>query len=118
MEHKLWYDEVNETVRLEIIGKFSNDDVDETLGKIDKLLAGKRKRLFLANISQSPNLAMDKDTRQKLRAETRPFDRIALVGATPITRMLARVVMTALGKSATTRFCDNVEEGLTWLKKH
>jgi len=116
MQHQIWYDNEDDLVRLNIIGKFSKDDARETLTQVSKLLENSQRRYFLADISGSPNLTIDRDTRKVLQGGSPEFERVALVGATPVTRMIAKVIVTVVARSATTKFCKTQEEALAWLR--
>jgi hypothetical protein len=116
MQHRIWFDPNDDLLRFNIVGRFSREDAKETLAEVKKLLEGKKRRFFLADISASPNLTIDRDTRKILQQDSPEFEKVALVGATPVTRMISKVIVTVVGRSAVTKFCKTQEEALLWLR--
>jgi len=116
MQHKVWFDESQGVLRLEVLDDFNSDNIEEMFVKVEELFEGRSQKLILVDISMMPNLSLDKKTRRLLQEKAVPFDKMALLGATPVTRMMAKVILTVLGKSASTYFCKTEDEALAWLK--
>jgi hypothetical protein len=119
MKHKMSYDDEIAVLHLDIIGAFSRDDALEILPRIKKYSEGKEHFSMLADISQSPSLTMDRQTRRMLQKEgmSIEFDKMAFVGASPFTRIICKVIMAVLGKSKEIQFCSTCEEGFAWIQK-
>ncbi|MBD3286602.1 hypothetical protein GF338_09730 [candidate division WOR-3 bacterium] len=116
IQHKIRFDEEQGILRLQVLDDFTPESIDEMFTKVKELFNGKEPKLILVDISKMPNLSLDKNTRKLLQEKAVPFDKMALLGATPITRMMAKVILTVLGKSASTYFCRTENEALSWLK--
>ena len=119
MEHKVYYDEEHEIGCMEIRGDLNKEDAGELVSQTDKILAGKEKRYLIIDLSSSPTLKMDKETRRVIQEMGAKFDlaRIAFVGATPSTRMLAKIMMAVMGKGKDCKFVNSYEETYAWLKE-
>jgi hypothetical protein len=118
MKHKAYYDEEHGMVCMEINGEFTSQEASELLDEVEKLLEGKPQRYLLNDVSKSPNVTIDRETRKLLqkRGAEIEFDKMAFVGVTPMNRMMAKIVMAVLGKSKDTAFFDTSEDALSWLK--
>jgi alpha-L-fucosidase len=76
-------------------------------------------RSFLANISQNRQGFVDQEARKALKqfSDTLKFDKVAVTGANPATRMIMKIASSIMGISKITRFLKTDEEALAWLKE-
>lgn len=118
MKHKVWYDTEAEAVRMEIQGALSPEQTVELLHQVETALTGKEKRYCVNDFSKSLSFKIDRKTRKALQEMWVKIniDKMAFVGTTPATRMLAKVMMAVMGKAKNARFVDSCEEALVWLK--
>ncbi|MBN2379308.1 STAS/SEC14 domain-containing protein [candidate division WOR-3 bacterium] len=103
---------------LKIVGNFTCEDATETLKKAEGLLGTNPGMNVLANFSRSPNLILDRETRRIIQkgAPKFEFQKVALIGVSPVTRMIAKVILVILGKVKESHFFETEEEAITWLK--
>jgi len=118
MKHKLWYDELNQIVRLSITGKVNEDEARQLLSQADKLYEGLNYPTLLCDLSRGVWPVTPKDTRKVLRERGVKIGlkRIAFLGMSPSLRMVAMVVASIWKASKTTKFCETEQEALAWLK--
>lgn len=114
------YDSTNDVVRIEISSDFHYDEGESEnfLGSIRRALEGSRKHRLLCDVSKSSKLIPSKQMREwmSLKMKEIGFEKIAIVGITPFTRMIAGILAAALGKNQKTCFFSSPEEALLWLK--
>lgn len=116
MEHKIYYESENDALRIQIIGAFSYDDAARILPMLKSEIAAGHTRM-VADIAQSPKLTMDRETRRFMQEKGSEitFDKMAFVGASPITRIICKVIMSVLGRSRDTAFFNRCDDAIEWL---
>jgi hypothetical protein len=116
--YELWYDDEQDILRFRLLGMLIEEDVCSILPEVQGLVGGNRRFLLLADLSQNPSGLISKRARQafKERAQLAPIDQIAVTGANPATRMIAKVALMVMGRSDTARFFKSEAEAITWLK--
>lgn len=117
MKHHIFFDEAAGVLRMKIGGTLTPDEAEESFIIAKRLLEGKTPRYILTDLSGHEG-NLDKATRQaiKERGLDVDFDKQAIVGTTPVTRMIGKMIMAMLGKSKNTGFFGSEDEALTWLK--
>ena len=117
MEHKAWYDEENELLRVEAIGPYSTQDAI-TLGEIgQELLEGKPRRQLIVDLKGVTTME-SRETRtvqNRVLKELGVTD-VAYVGATAAVRIVAKVLMKLGSLDTSTDFFKTDDEALNWLK--
>lgn len=118
MEHKISYDPKTDIVHLDIIGPVMRDDAGELVDALEKNAKKGETNLLLADLTQTPSMNMDRDTRRFIQEKGKSiyYNRMAVVGASPITRMLAKIVMGVIGRPETLKFFASKDEAVHWLK--
>ncbi|MBN2379321.1 STAS/SEC14 domain-containing protein [candidate division WOR-3 bacterium] len=118
MNYKIWFDEESETAYLKIINMLNEDDVNGLIPGLDKALQDKEPRHVLVDLSTNPPGFLDKPARKAFKtfAQQIDFDKIAMFGAEPRIRMMAKAAVFALGMFNITRFFKNKKDALRWLK--
>jgi hypothetical protein len=103
---------------LKIVGDYTKEDARETVKKTERLLGINPGMNVLADFSKSPNLMLDRETRRIIQAVAPKFEfqKVALIGVSPVTRMIAKVILVILGQVKESRFFKTEEEARTWLK--
>ena len=117
MEHKVWYDEENELLRLAVIGPYSTQEAKDLEKSFHELLVGKAYRQLLVNLSGAGPME-SRETRKiqnEILKEIEITD-VAYVGAAAAPRMIAKVMMKLGSLNASTEFVKTDDEGITWLK--
>lgn len=118
VKHSIQCDSDSGAVVLKVVGDFTIEDATETFEKVKGLLVTNPTTCILADLSQSPNLTIDRETRRKIQEAglNLEFQKLAFVGVSPVTRMIAKVVLAVLSKIKESRFFNSEEEALSWLK--
>lgn len=119
MNYKIWYDDEVGAAHLKIIHMSTQEDVNGYMPGLDKLLEGKKKRYVLVDLTDNPPGLLDKPARKAFRdySESLQFDKIAMYGAKPVIRMVAKVAVSALGQAQRTKFFDTKEEAVAWFEE-
>lgn len=116
MEHKAWYDEENDLLRVKVIGHYSTQDAVD-LGKIgQELLEGKSRRQLIVDLTESTTME-SRETRsvQNRVLKELGFTDVAYVGATAAVRIVAKVLMKLGSLNAAVDFFKTEDKALGWL---
>lgn len=117
MEHKAWYDEENELLRVKVVGPYSSEDA-LAMGKFgQELLEGKPFRQLIVDLTASTTME-GRETRKiqnRILKELGITD-VAYVGAIAFVRVFAKVMMKLGSLSAATDFFKTDDDALRWLK--
>ncbi len=118
MKYELSYDDENDVLLLATNGEPSNDDVAALFSAIDRLLEGKPRRYVLADLSRgTPSEKVDKETRRLYReyAKKAEVERAAIVGASPVLRIMTKIILAVMGRTSNASFFETREEAIKWL---
>lgn len=117
MKHKLYYDEENKLVVLEVEDEFTLEEAKETMKLMRDSFADKAPYSFLLDLEKLSS-DLDRDTRRLLQTEAGNVGiaRMAMVVTSPMTRMTAKIVLSVIGKRNETGFFKTRDEALAWLK--
>ena len=117
MKHEVFFDEAAAVLRMKIGGTLTPDEAEESFMLAKRLLEDKKPRYILTDLSHHEG-NLDKATRQTLKEKGLDvdFDKQVLVGTSPVTRMMGKMIMAMLGKSKKTGFFGTEAAALTWLK--
>jgi hypothetical protein len=117
MEHKAWYDEENDLLRVKVIGPYYTQDAID-LGKIgEKLLDGRARRQLIVDLKDSTTM----ESRETRKVQSRVLEElgitdVAYVGATAAVRIVAKVLMKIGSLNAAANFFKTDDQALIWLK--
>lgn len=116
--YEMWFDEENGVLKVRTLAMLERNDVDEIISKIAEFYEGKEHRYLMGDLSDNPSGLLSKGARTafKENADNFAVDKIAIIGANPSTRMIAKIALTIMGKSNIASFFKTKEEALTWLK--
>ncbi len=115
---KHWYDEKEGMLRVDVLQRFDAEATDKFFTTVAEYTE-EQQRYVLCFVDDDAQKLVDKETR-KVAAEKGKlikWSNIAIWGAKPGLRMVAKIVMTAIGKGNSTKFFKSEEESLAWLKK-
>jgi hypothetical protein len=117
MKHKLYYDEQNKIVVMDVEGDFTFEEAKETMKLMRDSFADKAPYPFLLDLEKLSS-DLDRDTRKHLQVEAGNVGiaRMAMVVTSPMTRMTAKIVSSVIGKRNETGFFKTREEAVRWLK--
>jgi hypothetical protein len=118
MKHKLYYDEENEVVVMDVLGEFTFEEAKETMRLMRESFADKAPYPFLLDLEKMIG-DLDRETRKLLQAEAGNvgITRMAMVVSNPMMRMTAKIVSSVIGKKNETSFFKTREEAIAWLKE-
>jgi len=119
VKYEVKKDKENGLLRLVIYSSLVKADVDELMPIMAAELDKMKRRLVLVDMSQDKNpSSMSKEARKayKEHAAAINTEKVAMVGANPVTRMTAKIALSVLGQSDRTRFFKSEEEAFVWLK--
>ena len=118
MKYEIKYDIKLESLYITIFATLEEKDVHELMADVEKLYVGKPRRYALIDLSEAKGDFLDKSARRafKVYAPKMEQGKIAVVGVKPVTRILIKAALVALGGSEMTRFFKKNDETLVWLK--
>jgi hypothetical protein len=119
MNYEMWFDEENGVLCVKTLAMLEKADVDEILPKVAEYLEGKEHRYILGDLSQNPTGLLSKDARNAFKdnAKYLEVEKIAIIGANPSIRMIAKIALTIMGSSDIAKFFKTEEEAIAWLKE-
>ncbi|NLI97725.1 STAS/SEC14 domain-containing protein [bacterium] len=117
MKHKLYYDEENKVLVLEIAGEYTYEDAKETVQITRDSYEEKSPYPLLVDLTNTSN-NIGRDARKYLQDEVGRLgiSRMALVVSNPVIRMTAKILASASGKTNESGFFKTRDEALAWLK--
>jgi hypothetical protein len=117
MKYKTWFDEELGIIRLEIYESFDSDTATEYFDYIAGKFSKEQQRYHAIFLGENAQDVVDKETRRILRERfPQGSAKVAIYGAKPGVRMLAKIILKAMGKGKDTRFCADEKEAVEWLK--
>ncbi len=120
VNYKVWYDNNLEALRIKNYYPLTKEDVTKLLPLANKMLENKKHRCFLVDLSEVPLEKMvDKESRQVIRnyGDNKNFEKIAIYGASPVIRMIAKVMISVAGSSGFTKFFKSEDEAVNWIRE-
>ncbi|MBN2379310.1 STAS/SEC14 domain-containing protein [candidate division WOR-3 bacterium] len=117
--YKTWFDEEQGVLYVKTFKTIDAEDIHRLMPEVEKALEGKTNRLIIGDLSQNPSDLLTKEARQAFKRYTDKvnFDRIAVIGVNPITRMIVKIAVTIIGQSKKTQFFKTETQALAWLKE-
>ncbi|MBN2381017.1 STAS/SEC14 domain-containing protein [candidate division WOR-3 bacterium] len=118
MKHKVYFDEVNNIPRIDIHGRLEVEDIAPLVENIEQILKAESTGYLLSDVSDLPSYQIDRKTRRALqeRGKVLGLTKIAMLGASPAIRMIARLVIKLLGGETAYHFFSEEKEAVAWLK--
>ncbi|MBN2380563.1 STAS/SEC14 domain-containing protein [candidate division WOR-3 bacterium] len=117
MKHQVFYDKKTRILRLSFIGKVEIGELQELVHKLNSI-PGEYKLYTLVNLTEMKMPNWDRQTRETLASglNQEDYPRVAIVGASPVIRMLARMFTPFLNRKQAIAFFETEEEATAWLK--
>jgi len=117
MKYELWFDEANHLVRAKVLYSLTVNEVEQMMSGMKNLLEKNNTRKGIMDLSQANTTSINKETRQVYRryANILPLDKAAIVVNSPVIRMIAKVVLSTLGKDREARFFTTEQQAFAWL---
>ena len=106
-------------MKIRVLESLSEDDAEGLMSEIERQLINNDTRIGIMDLSLADSIRdVSKETRAVYRehAHKLPIDKAAVIVASPVIRMIAKVAIAALGKAMKTRFVKSDNEALSWLK--
>ncbi|NLI97729.1 STAS/SEC14 domain-containing protein [bacterium] len=119
MNYEMRFDEKRGVLYVKTLAMLEKADVDEILPKVAECFEGKEHRYILGDLSQNPSGLLSKDARNAFKENAKYLDveKIAIIGANPSIRMIAKIALTIMGSSNIAKFFKTEDEALAWLKE-
>lgn len=116
MEHRVFYDKDHGVLRVEFVGDVDADSYIDVVRRVNALPESERMRT-LVDLTETKAPSWDRATRQALADHSldTPGSKMAVFGASPLVRIVAKMMVVALGQTDTTRFFAGEAEALEWL---
>lgn len=117
--YEVWYDEERGVLYLKTFHTMTEEDVRELMALTETKFKGIETDYALVDMSEASAESISKGARKafKEHAGIINYKKLAVVGANPAARMLAKVALAVIGKSKVTRFFKTEAEALAWLKE-
>jgi hypothetical protein len=118
MNYEIKYLEDQGVVRIRTFDTLIGDDVRQLMPALADIFKEKERNLLFADLTQNPTGGMlDKGARRAIKELSNivKFDKISVIGVTPVARMFVRIALSLIHQTA--GFFDNEEEALAWLKE-
>jgi hypothetical protein len=105
----------NKNLIVRLSGELTPEEVDSTTERMISLLrtVEKVRVLMVRNLTKVPPKAREAMVKRQLPAS----DKIAVVGASSMVRVLGTLVLKVIPNVKASRFFDNEEDALDWLKE-
>jgi hypothetical protein len=119
MKYKIWFDEENRLVRAQGFQALTKEEVEQLMSELKEVLIEKGVRLGIMDLSRMEAYRdLSKDVREayKEHAKRLPLDKAAIIVSSPVVRMIAKIIVSSLKLSMTTRFYTSEQEAIHWLK--
>jgi len=117
VNYKAWFDEDKGVLNVKTYKTMDAKDVHVLMPQIEKMFKGRKHRFILGDLSDNPTDPLTKEARQAFKQYSDvEYDRIAVTGVNPFTRMVVKIAVKIVGQSDKTRFFKTEDEALAWLK--
>jgi hypothetical protein len=115
---RVWYNDEAGALYIQTFERLNKEDVGDVMTAVDREFEGKDQRYVIVDLSRGSSDMVDKEARRAFRESARPedFEKVAVFGASPAVRMLAKVIFVVTGVSNKTRFFKTEADALAWLK--
>lgn len=119
LRHKIFYDEECGAAHIVHFDQVNADDARQIIDAVAQLLEGKPHRYMMDDISRVSMAKIDKETRKEFAkaGDKIQLEKIAMVGADPMTRMMSKVVVTLSGDAKRSKFFKTEAEAVAWFKE-
>jgi hypothetical protein len=117
MKYQVWHDKENDVIRFSQTESLNADDIRKVTPLIENLAKETGLKCILIDLSEGPAATLDKEARRALKEFAMPelFERIAIFGANPAMRMIAKVIFVITRSSDSTQFFKTENDALRWL---
>lgn len=118
MKFKDAYDEKEGILRVDVLDTFDGETTFEFFTSMNEKYTPEQQRYCLIYMAEAAQRLVDKEVRRVAREKGAllKWDKLAIWGAKPGLRMVAKIVLTAIGKGNDTQFFENEQEAFSWLK--
>jgi len=115
--HEIAFDKKERILTVRVEDAFTMEEAIELENKMNEIVPGDDKYKLLIDVRKS-SAKLDKDIRRRLQGQMADerIANVAVLVSNPAVRMIGKVIIAAMGKSADTRFFSTDEEALLWLK--
>lgn len=117
MKHEIVFDSEKRILTVRVDEVFTLEETIELENKMTDLVPGEENFRLLIDMLKS-TAKLDKQIRNRLQEQMSDerISNIAVLVANPAVRMVGKVIIAAMGKSADTKFFSSNEDALAWLQ--
>jgi hypothetical protein len=115
---EIWYDEEQGVLYLKPFRTMTEEDVRELMALRKTKFTGTETDYVLADMSETTTELPTKEARKVFKESLAILNsrKVAVVGASPAARMMAKIVLALTGQSKISHFFKTEAEALAWLK--
>lgn len=119
MKYGIKYDQEEGMILADILETFDEEAGAGFLDTLKDEFTEEQRRYMLAYMAEEAQPLPDKNTRRLLRTKINevPLGKVAIYGAKPGLRMVAKIILAAVGKGSDAKFFTSREEAFSWLKE-
>ena len=118
MNYRIWFDDKEKIVRVKIEGRFGSEDNREFIRKIENEFTGKDHHVVVIDVTEGKFVMPGRENREKMveRIKQLDFERIAFVGASPLVKMMMKIIAMSLGRKGSVGSFATDDEALIWIQ--
>jgi len=122
-KHRVYVNQEHGVLHIEVVGSITPEGYIAINKRYNTWESGKPEKVIidLSETDMSSMVPWDRPIRKKVKEETEKFApnaKVAVIGAdaSAISQLVMKITLNILGAIKTSKFFDNVEEAITWLK--
>lgn len=118
MNYKIWLDSKAEVVRVKIHGKFGSEDNSAFVQKLEDMFRDRQHRVAVIDVNEGQFSLPKRGNRELMvgRIKKMDFERLAFVGASPLVKMMMKIIAISLGRKGSIGSFDADDEALIWIQ--
>ena len=118
MNYRIWFDSKAEVARVKIYGKFGSEDNSEFIQRLEDMFREKEHRVAVIDVTEGQFSLPKRENREQMvgRIKRMDFERLAFVGASPLIKMMMKIIAISLGRKGSIGSFDADDEALIWIQ--
>jgi len=118
VNYRIWFDSKAEVARVKIYGKFGSEDNSEFIQRLEDMFREKEHRVAVIDVTEGQFSLPKRENREQMvgRIKRMDFERLAFVGASPLIKMMMKIIAISLGRKGSIGSFDADDEALIWIQ--
>ncbi|MBD3284765.1 hypothetical protein GF359_00350 [candidate division WOR-3 bacterium] len=118
VNYRIWFDDKEKITRVKIKGRFGSEDNKDFLHRLEDTFVGKQHRVAVIDVTEGKFTMPRRENREKMvrRLHELDFERIAFVGASPLVKMMMKIIAMSLGIKGSVGSFNSDDEALLWIQ--